>query len=179
MSHHRLQDFIVWLPLSRVCSTVAAPHGWLNQMPSDLGSTEMDNMKMCWAKGQTNPWATKPLLTASAMINSCITSLLHRVCTTEHIWKGTHSLTFIVKFKQNSTTTKTKTHQIISTQQHCPQAPRSHLYDLRCPKSTQQSLLTSDPPQIPSEQDCWKEVKTWKGYPFSPVCDNKLITNKI
>ena len=26
-------------------------------MPSDLESTERENMKMCWAKGQTNSWA--------------------------------------------------------------------------------------------------------------------------
>ena len=28
MFHHRLQQIIVWLPLSRVCNIVAAPHGW-------------------------------------------------------------------------------------------------------------------------------------------------------
>ena len=139
----------------------------LHQMPSDPESTKMDNMKMRWAKGQTSPWATKPLLTASTMINSCLASPLHRICTEDHYWKGRHSLTFTVIFKQNETTQKTKTHQIISTQHCCPQAPRSHLYDLHCPESTQQSLLTS-----------WKEVKTWKGYLFNPVCNTKLTTDK-
>ena len=28
ISHHRFQQVIVWLPLSRVCSIVPAPHGW-------------------------------------------------------------------------------------------------------------------------------------------------------
>ena len=132
----------------------------LHQMPSDPESTKMDNMKMRWAKGQTSPWATKPLLTASTMINSCLASPLHRICTEDHYWKGRHSLTFTVIFKQNETTQKTKTHQIISTQHCCPQAPRSHLYDLHCPESTQQSLLTSSPPKIPSKQD--SAERKWK-----------------
>ena len=60
---------------------------------------------------------------------------------------------------------KTKTHQIINTQQCCPQAPRSYPYDLHCPESTQQSLLTSGPPQIPSKQDSAEGSENMKGIP--------------
>ena len=33
---------------------------------------------MCWAKSQTNTSATKPLLTPSTIINSCLVSPAHQ-----------------------------------------------------------------------------------------------------
>ena len=151
MSHHWLQQVIVWLPLTRVCSIVAAPHGWSKPdifWPRKYWKGECEDVL---GKGQTNPWATKPLLlqwstpvllphcTESAQKNITEKSLTH-----SHIY--CHMQTELNHSKNKNSPSLT-----ISTQQHCPQAPRSHPYDLHCPVFS--ALLTSHPPQIPSEQD--------------------------
>ena len=44
-----------------------------------------------------------------------------------------------IQTKLNNSKNKNSSNLIISTQQHCPQAPRSHLHDLHCQESTQHS----------------------------------------
>ena len=146
----------------------------LNQMPSDL---ERENMKMCWAKGQTNPWATKPLLTASTMINSCLASPLHRVCTEKHYWIGTHSHIYChiqtaLNKSKNENSPDTKYQTVLSTG-----SKKSSVWP---PLSRVHSALTPHQRSNPGTfwaRQCWKEVKTWKGYLFNPVCDTKLTTD--
>ena len=41
-----------------------------------------------------------------------------------------------IQTELNNSKNKNSPNLIISTQQHCPQAPRSHLYDLHCQEST-------------------------------------------
>ena len=76
-SHERLQHGSAWLPPYTVCSKVAGPH----QTPSDLKkkSTLRENMKMCMANVQTNPQATKPLLTVSMVSTPVLLDKLTRL----------------------------------------------------------------------------------------------------
>ena len=145
----------------------------LHQMPSDQESTRMGNIKMCWAKGQTNPWATKPLLTASTMMNSCLASPLHRICTKEHHSNiYCHIQTALNKSKtENSPDYKYQTVLSTGSKKSSAWPPLSRVYSAVTPH--QQST-----PGTFWARQCWKEVKTLKGCLFNPVCDTKLTTVK-
>ena len=149
----------------------------LNQMPSDLEITEVDNMKMCWAKGQTNPWATKPLLTASTMINSRLASPLHSLHRRTLLKKAhtlSHLLSYSNRIKQQQ---KQKAHHIVSTQLLSTGSMKSSVWP---PLSLVYSAVTPHQQSIPdtfSARQCWKKVKTWMGYLFNTVHNNKLTTD--
>ena len=173
MSHRRLQQVIAWLPLSRVCSIVAAPCGWSKPdafWPRKYWNEKYENV---FGKRSNKSLSNKTL--ADSFYNdelSCFSTAqsLHRRTllkrhTLSHIY--CHIQTELNNSKnENSPGYKYPT--VLSTG-----SKKSSVWR-HCPESTQQSLLTSDPPQIPSQQD--SAERKWK-HLFNPVCDTKLTTD--
>ena len=138
--HHRFQQVIVWLPLSRVCSIAAAPHGcpepdafWPRKY---LKGEYEDRQKVKQIPEQQNPcwqllkWSTPVLLP------HCTQPAQKNITEKAHILS--HLLSYSNRIKQQQKQKLTKLDHKYSTQ-HCPQAPRSHLYDLHHQESTQHS----------------------------------------
>ena len=151
----------------------------LNQMPSDLESTETDNMKsvgqkvkqipeqqnLCWQLLQWSIPALLPHCTESAQKN--ITEKVH---TLSHLLSYSNR----IKQQQNENSPDYKYSTVLST--------GSKKLSIWPPLSRVYSAVTPHQQSTPDTfwaRQCWKEVKTWMGYLFNPVCDNKLQIKKI
>ena len=150
----------------------------LNQMHSDLKSTERENVKMCWEKVKQIPEQQNPcwqLLQWSTpiLLPHCTQSAQKNITVKAHILS--HLLSYSNRIKQQQKQKLTKLNHKYSTALSTS-SKRSSIWPPLF------SLLST--PHQPSTPDtfwarqCWKEVKTWKGYLFNPVCDTKLTTDK-
>ena len=164
MSHHRLQQVIIWLPLSRVCSIVAAPRGcskpdafwprkyWDGQYEDVLGKRPNKSLSN---KTLADSFSNGQLLSCFPTAHSLHRRTLLNKHTLSHIY--CHIQTELNNSKiENSPNYMYPT--VLST--------GSKKSSVRPPLSRVYSAVT---PQRPSTSDtfwarqCWKEVKTYKG----------------
>ena len=157
MFHHRLQQVMAWLPLSRVCSVVAAPHG--------LSKPDAFWPRKYWNEQYKNVLGKRSnkSLSHKTLADSFYHGKLSCFPTAQSLHRRTllkrHTLSHLLSYSnrinskyENSPGYKYPT--VLSTG-----TKKSSVW-LHCPESTKQSLLTNDPPQIPSQQD--SAERKWK-----------------
>ena len=83
-----------------------------------------------------------------------------------------------IQTELNNSKNKNSPNLIISTQQHCPQAPRSHLYDLHCQESTKHASPAVHP-RYRLSMTVLKGSENMKVVPIQSCLQKiKLITKK-
>ena len=158
MSNHRLQQVMAWLPLSRVCSVVAAPHSW--SKPDAFWPRKYWNeYKNVLGKRSNKSLSNKTL--ADSFYNDELLSCFPTALSLQRTLLKRHTISNIYSHIQtelnnskNENSPDYKCPTVLST------GSKKSSVRLQCPESTQQSLLTSDPPQIPSQKD--SAERKWK-----------------
>ena len=173
MFHHRLQQVIVWLPLSTVCSIAAAPHGW--SKPDAFWPRKYWNGQYKDVLGKrSDKFLSNKTLADSSYNNQLLScfptaqSLHRRTLLKRHTLS--HIYCHIQTELNNSKNENSPNSAVHRLQEVICMTPLSRVYSAVPPH--QRST-----PDTFSARQCWKELKTWKGYLFSPVCDTKLTTD--
>ena len=175
--HHRFQQVIVWLPLSTVCSIAAALHGWSKPDASWPRKYWTGQYKDVLGKRSDKSLSNKTLADSfyNDQLPSCFpTAQSAQKNITEKAHTLSHLLSYSNRIKQQQ---KQKAHHIVSTQLLSTGSMKSSVWP---PLSLVYSAVTPHQQSIPdtfSARQCWKKVKTWMGYLFNTVHNNKLTTD--
>ena len=163
-SHHKLQQVIIWLPLFRVCSIVADPHGW--SKPDAFFPRKYWNgqYEAVLGKRSNKSLSNKTLADSfySDQLLSCfqIAQSLHR-----RTLLNRHTLSHIychIQTELNNSKIENSPNYMYPT----VLSTGSKKSSVRPPLSRVYSAVTPQRPSIPDTfwaRQCWKEVKTYKG----------------
>ena len=152
-SHRRLQQVIAWLPLSRVCSIVAAPCGWSKPdafWPRKYWNEKYENV---FGKRSNKSLSNKTLADNDQLL-SCFPTA-----------QSLHRRTLLKRHTHYHIHCQIQTELNNSKNENSPNSAVHRLQEVICmtPLSRVYSAVTPHQRSTPdtfSARQCWKEVKT-------------------